>query len=77
MCGVVLAFTPGRPTRADTVEAMARTLRHRGPDDEGFLGLDGMQPFVLGGADTPQAVMAQPTPWQPQGRAAKEQGRRW
>ncbi len=75
MCGIVLAFTPGRPTRADTVEAMARTLRHRGPDDEGFLSLDGGLPFVLGGADTPQAVMEQPTPWQPQGRIG-EQGAR-
>jgi asparagine synthase (glutamine-hydrolysing) len=75
MCGIVLAFTPGRPTRADTLEAMARALRHRGPDDEGFLGLEGTQPFVLGGADTPPAVMEQPTPWQPQGRIG-EQGAR-
>lgn len=75
MCGIVLAFTPGRPTRADTIEAMARTLRHRGPDDEGFLGLDGTQPFVLGGADTPRSVMDQPTPWQPQGRVGDQRAR--
>lgn len=75
MCGIVLAFTPGAPTRAATVEAMARTLRHRGPDDEGFLAWDGTRATVLGGADTPQPVMEAATPWQPQARIAEQSAR--
>ncbi len=75
MCGIVLAFTPGAPTRATTIEKMARTLRHRGPDDEGFLAWDGTTPTVLGGADTPVPVMATPTPWQPQGRIGDQASR--
>lgn len=75
MCGIVLAFTPGVPTRAATVDAMARTLRHRGPDDEGFLAWDGVQATPLGGADTPVPVMDAATPWQPQGRIGEQAGR--
>lgn len=68
MCGIALAFTPGRPTCAAPVQAMARAMRHRGPDDEGFLGVEAGTPFLLGGPDTPQAVMDAGTPWQPMGR---------
>lgn len=75
MCGIVLAFTPGAPTRASTIEAMARTLRHRGPDDEGFLAWDGTQVTPLGGADTPTPVMATATPWQPHARIGEQAGR--
>jgi asparagine synthase (glutamine-hydrolysing) len=75
MCGIVLAFTPGAPTRAPTVEAMARTLRHRGPDDEGFLAWDGAQATPLGGADTPTPVMEAATQWQPQGRIGDRSAR--
>ena len=73
MCGIVLAFTPAAPTRADTVAAMAHALRHRGPDDEGYLlfGHDGAAPRLLAGADTPTAVLDATTPWQPRGRAAE------
>lgn len=73
MCGLVLAFTPRQPTTAATIAAMAGALRHRGPDDEGFLLWD-MQtaPRLLGGADTPAEVMTVPTAWQPQGRVADE-----
>lgn len=65
MCGIVVAFTPSRPTRADTLAAMTRRLRHRGPDDEGYLLVDGQDLVLLGGTDTPRAVTAAPTPWQP------------
>lgn len=73
MCGIVLAFTPRQPTTAATVAAMAAALRHRGPDDEGYLlwDLQGA-PRLLGGADTPAAVMDTPTAWQPQARVADE-----
>jgi asparagine synthase (glutamine-hydrolysing) len=55
---------------------MARALRHRGPDDEGFLLFDGASPpRLLAGDDTPGAVAEAATPWQPQGRVADEPGR--
>ena len=78
MCGIVLAFTPREPTEVATVAAMARALRHRGPDDEGYLlfgngregGGDHREPRLLAGDDTPRAVAEAATPWQPRGRVA-------
>jgi len=76
MCGIVLAFTPRAPTPLGTVAAMARALRHRGPDDEGFLLFDGVgEPRRVAGDDTPRAVAEAATPWQPQSRVADEPGR--
>lgn len=75
MCGIVIAFTPSQPTRADTVAAMARTLRHRGPDDEGYLLAERDQTLLFGGADTPQAVMDAATPWCPQARVEAQGSR--
>lgn len=72
MCGIVVVLTPAAPTRMATVEAMCRTLRHRGPDDEGYLLVDGGHVLAVGGDDTPSAVMETPTGWQPRGRAATE-----
>lgn len=41
MCGFIGCFSPGgRPLPSDgTIEAMLRSIRHRGPDDEGFQAL--------------------------------------
>jgi asparagine synthase (glutamine-hydrolysing) len=76
MCGIVLAFTPRAPTAVATVAAMAYALRHRGPDDEGFLLFDGAgTPRLVAGDDTPRAVAEALTPWQPQARVADEPGR--
>ncbi|HRI18197.1 MAG TPA: asparagine synthase (glutamine-hydrolyzing), partial [Burkholderiaceae bacterium] len=75
MCGIVVAFTPGAPTRADTLSAMSRTLRHRGPDDEGYLLVGAGGTHLLGGADTPQAAMETPTPWRPEARIEEVGGR--
>ena len=74
MCGLVFAYTPRRPTTAATIAAMAGTLRHRGPDDEGFLLWDPAAgaPRLLAGADTPREVGVTATPWQPQARVADE-----
>ncbi|MDP2005242.1 MAG: asparagine synthase (glutamine-hydrolyzing) [Rubrivivax sp.] len=74
MCGLVFAYTPRQPTAAATIAAMAGVLRHRGPDDEGFLLWDAgaAAPRLLAGADTPLAVQATATPWQPQARVADE-----
>ena len=68
MCGIVVTFTPRESTRADTVAVMAARLRHRGPDDEGHLLVDGAIVRPLAGGDTPAAVLETPTPWRPEGR---------
>ena len=75
MCGIVLAFTPQQPTPVSVVQAMCRSIRHRGPDDEGYLLWDGATTRALGGDDTPEAVMSTMTPWQPQGRVGDEPNR--
>lgn len=72
MCGLVFAYTPRQPTSAATIAAMTTTLRHRGPDGEGYLLWDGHAPapHLLAGPDTPAAVRSAATPWQPQGMVA-------
>ena len=76
MCGIVLSFTPRTPTPLAAVELMCNTLRHRGPDDEGYLGWDASAGAVLlGGADTPQTVLDAATPWRPSGVVADHPGR--
>src|SRR6516225_3807960 len=44
MCGICGIFEPGRqePIARATLKAMADTLRHRGPDDEGFYVCSGV-----------------------------------
>ena len=75
MCGIVVAYTPGRPTAAATLAAMARVMRHRGPDDEGYLCVDAAGAAPLAGADTPDAVAQTATPWQPQGHLDEQLSR--
>jgi asparagine synthase (glutamine-hydrolysing) len=58
MCGLLLVYTPHQPTAAGTVQAMAHTLRHRGPDGEGYVGVMPEGPVVMAGRDTPEAVVA-------------------
>src|SRR5512134_3139099 len=65
MCGIVLVLTPGRPTRADTVAAMAGALRHRGPDDEGYLCIEQTAAVPLAGRDTPTDVLRTATASRP------------
>ncbi|HEY6512500.1 MAG TPA: asparagine synthase (glutamine-hydrolyzing) [Burkholderiaceae bacterium] len=67
MCGIVIALSPRQPSTVGTIVAMAGTLRHRGPDDEGYGVLDGGHLLRLAGEDTPEAVMTMPTPSRPEG----------
>lgn len=76
MCGIVITHTPRRPTQLATLQAMAGTLRHRGPDDEGFLAWDGLAATLFGGDDTPREVFDTATPWQPQGHAREQPQRK-
>src|SRR5262245_4279780 len=36
MCGICGIVSPGQDPPRDLLETMARTMRHRGPDDEGY-----------------------------------------
>lgn len=79
MCGLVCTYTPGRHTTVATVAAMAAALRHRGPDDEGYLIWNPADrhagaPRLLAGTDTPAAVREAATPWQPQASVADVPG---
>ena len=50
-------------------------LRHRGPDDEGYLVVDGPAVEMFGGDDTPQAVIDAETSSRPRGRLADSSDR--
>jgi len=67
MCGIAGLYD--RQGRADLgrLQAMTHLLRHRGPDDEGFVLIDpaGGQSFTHGGADTPAEVFRSGLPWAP------------
>ena len=67
MCGIAGLYD--RHGRADLgrVQAMARLMRERGPDDEGVVLIDtvGGQTFTHGGADTPADVFRSGLPWAP------------
>lgn len=59
MCGIVVCHVPaGSPARHAL--AMAHTLRHRGPDGEGYLLMQGRTLLAVSGPDTPAAVRADP-----------------
>lgn len=51
----------------DVISGMNRLMRHRGPDDEGYLSIGPGGPVSLGGRDTASAVWATDSPWRPAG----------
>jgi asparagine synthase (glutamine-hydrolysing) len=71
MCGIVgLVQLNGARIGAADLLAMADAIRHRGPDDVGYiLGNAGSGAHALyGGADTPAEVFGHPLPYAPAGR---------
>ena len=61
MCGIAgIANFPGKPVSPPSILRMAAAIRHRGPDDEGYVLLnseDGTN-RILGGDDSPAEVMS-------------------
>lgn len=58
MCGIAALFSQKPLPLLSLVQAMSQTVRHRGPDDEGYLLVSGEGAAVslYGGPDTPQEV---------------------
>lgn len=59
MCGIagIISFQDGSHPLT-YIQGMTNALRHRGPDDEGFVffSVDGKEALIYGGEDTPKAV---------------------
>lgn len=54
MCGIAGVYSSGQPIETKRLRRMANAIRHRGPDDEGYLLLntDSGAHALCGGADT-------------------------
>ncbi|WP_292934503.1 asparagine synthase (glutamine-hydrolyzing) [Noviherbaspirillum sp.] len=72
MCGIS-GFLSSRAIPAEPVVRMNDLIRHRGPDDEGFVLFQSpvSQPLVCGGADTPRDGYAAALAWSPERRIAE------
>ncbi len=70
MCAIVGLLSLA-PDRLACVQEMTTALRHRGPDDEGYLVVGSGQVLALGGNDTPAADYQAETPYRPVARLAK------
>lgn len=77
MCGIAALFGIGNQP-LPSIQAMLDTIRHRGPDDEGWAAFGGAELAVTcgGGADTPTACYAASLPYAPVSGAAVPQGAR-
>ena len=66
MCGIS-GFISARPVPAKPILRMNDLIRHRGPDDEGFLLLRSpvSRPIVCGGPDTPKESFTAGLPYAP------------
>lgn len=55
MCGI-FGVIQARPFKAQEISAMGKLIRHRGPDDEGFLVIESEACTAYGGVDTPESL---------------------
>ena len=67
MCGISAIVANRSRIGLETVQAMTAPVRHRGPDDEGFVVFSGndFTPVVYGGNDTPADCYAADFPYSP------------
>lgn len=68
MCGIAgVVLLRSRSTDVGLLLRMSQAIRHRGPDDEGFLFGDASSGayWISGGPDTPEAVFAAGLPYTP------------
>jgi asparagine synthase (glutamine-hydrolysing) len=69
MCGIAGIWRlDGAPVLPERVRRMAAAMRHRGPDDEGYVALDARgdgPPIVLGGPATAAGVRGADLPYTP------------
>lgn len=66
MCGIA-GIVASKPFAHNIVGTMTNFIRHRGPDDEGFVlfGNEKSTPIVCGGSDTPHQVWQANLPYSP------------
>lgn len=66
MCGIA-GFISKNILPAKIAKQMADVIRHRGPDDEGFVLFHDIynEPLICGGEDTPEAVFQESVPYAP------------
>lgn len=69
MCGITVTLSP--QINASQMMAMNDLIRHRGPDDEGYVFFTEEQMLCMGGRDTPSNVWFEQTSYQPVGRVAE------
>jgi asparagine synthase (glutamine-hydrolysing) len=67
MCGIAGIYQPGGKVRPEEILGMTRAIRHRGPDDEGYLlaTVSTGEAVPWGGEDTPAGVYAAMFPFSP------------
>lgn len=77
MCGIAALFGIGNQP-LPSIQAMLDSIRHRGPDDEGWAAFEGanLAASCGGGADTPAACYAASLPYAPVSGATVPQGAR-
>ena len=67
MCGIGALYSHRSDVRLETLRALQKSVRHRGPDDEGIVCFHGanLAPVAYGGADTPDGAYAAALPYSP------------
>ncbi len=72
MCGIAGYFArPGTLLSNAIISKMTDLIRHRGPDDEGFLFLSDNTLVAAGGTDTPQGVWSMVRDYSPEASVTK------
>ena len=65
MCGISLSIAKNR-VDIQSFKAFNTIVKHRGPDDEGFIFISDVKVITAGGSDTPLGVWNTPTSYQPE-----------